>query len=44
MGCRYDENTRKGKMVCESFPQYEQNMEKLQEQIQEVIMEAKRAP
>jgi len=31
-------------MACEMYPKYEQNFEKVFEQLEEVIVEAKRAP
>ena len=31
-------------MSCEMFPEYDQNLDKVFEQLREVLMESKRAP
>lgn len=44
VGPRFKKGETKVKFACHVFPTYEANFEKVNEQIYEVLMEAKRAP
>ena len=41
---RYNEETGHVKMVCESFLTFDENYDKLLQQLKEVLYESKRAP